>query len=69
METIIILIIVAIMAIYKNYEKNRSVGVIDWEKYKYYAYYKHLPADEVRRLMNAGFFTDQEETRKYHNRH
>ncbi|RHP47002.1 hypothetical protein [Clostridium sp. AF32-12BH] len=63
-----ILLVVAAIAIYKWYDyckKNRSVGILDWEKLKYYKYYKCLPDSEIRQLMNKGFFTDWEATRKF----
>ena len=66
-----LLFIIGCIVAYKAWkycQKNKSVGILDWEKLKYYKYYKQLPKEEIQRLMNAGFFTDQEATRKFKER-
>lgn len=54
--------------LWKYYDDNRSVGVLDWDKLKHFTYYKGLSDEQIRRLKKQGFFTDQEATRKLRER-
>lgn len=68
MEILLVVGCIVAYKIWKYCDDNRLVGVLDWDKLKYYTYYKQLPDDEIRRLKKQGFFTDQEATRKLRER-
>ena len=69
MDLIILAVLFIAYKLYKYYQDNKSVGCIDWEKYNYYAYHKHLSQDELTKLMRSGFFTDQKRTAEFLKRH
>ena len=55
--------------IYNNSKNNRSIGIRDWEKYNYFKYHLHTSDEEMRQLLNAGFFTDQKATQDFYKRY